>query len=168
MSKYSRTGAGFGSQTASRTGVARSWGTESGEWPDQVWALGSIRFSHQASAFCSTYEIPPLFSSVGSGESQRGVSVYLIDPGLPEVLSVLLRRSILAEHPSGRLRVYWTIVGAGRTLYRLIPDLKPRPSIRRKKGLPWALEVATPGRKESRDHSLRADLRIPSKNPYLP
>lgn len=59
MSKYSRTGAGFGSQTASRTGVARSWGTESGEWPDQVWALGSIRFSHQASAFCSTYEIPP-------------------------------------------------------------------------------------------------------------
>lgn len=34
------------------------------------------------------------------------------------------------------------------TLYRLIPDLEPRPFTRRKKGLPWALEVATPGRQE--------------------
>lgn len=90
------------------------------------------------------------------------------DPRLSVVLSVLLRRSILEEHSSGRFRVYCTNVEAERTLYRLIPDLKPRPSIRRKKGLPWALEVATPGRKESRDHSLRADLRIPSKNLCLP
>lgn len=46
------------------------------------------------------------------------------------------------------------------TLYRLIPDLKPRPFTRRKKGLPWALED-----KNSRDRSLSANLRIPSNNP---
>lgn len=59
MSEYSRTGARFGSQTVSRTGVARSWGNASGERPDQVWALGSIRFPHQVSTFSSAYEILP-------------------------------------------------------------------------------------------------------------
>lgn len=51
-----------------------------------------------------------------------------------------------------------------------MPDLKPSSSIRRRKlrGLPWTLEVASPGRKELKGPqsltSLRDDLGIPSSN----